>query len=798
MRPASKSPEAPFTREEEHLQKMRRNHVQSAMATLFFIFVLQVAVTGCGNPEAPQILGFLAEYWDLNSSTGWSSMTACGDDSSLLCAPASPVRVQGNITDNTAVVWPTLGLIGGRRDVQANFAEGACRLGSTSLDVCLGFPSFCEPQQMDYYECDLSCELVPGQTYYDCTPAIDARDLVRGDRITFKVTADSGYTFEWRIKVRETADRGCVGLSCDPTQEYRSLILEDVSAFSDGFVRSLMYSKDASTWEAFRSGDSVNAGNLGNEDSVQFRVDIPSGVVVSGEGVQASWKSLVKWNNLSYLYLDPKTGFYSQEFHLFDPRDQAPDDPVEETQDVNQAPIYWSVVAARDAADQKTDEYRSSSEAIRFRFSPAEPVAGPTIELDGINQEGTIETQSTSIASYLLTGTVASTAGEVRSLRFVLSGTEPATVAGSRILFYQPSGLPQLLSLNEGRFAVTIQLESDWGETGIFDSSIVSNYLMVEAYDVRGNGTVVSLPIDFSPPEATDSPPTISLSETFPSVNSDLQVSLPEGEGFRVWGDAADDQGQPAVSYFICSCSDSCEDAIINNDRWPIVWPGVEGGADQDLDASGQFPEYPWNFISVDPQTYQTTSDDEIVAVFKAKEKKKEAGETARFSAVEVFMTPDQTDNEFDVAVSLPEPRGPAVAITAVNGIAGATLNGMDFDPVGGLTLDGIILARVSRVNRVLVMRDGAEIGGLTYDVNTGVFSGQFGMSTVIGEGDRICVGAVSVTRHATIKLLEFIEISGDRLLISLTDSSDATDCCMPAAGGGKQDCLDWAPDWVK
>ena len=125
------------------------------MGGVFLVFSL--FSWGCGNPEAPKITKVRLSYWDSLADDGIWVPFEDGET-----APQSSVRIQGNITDNTAVVNPRIAWIGERNDVdEEGFIE--CSHGTK------------EP-----FACEMRCEGPTADGYFECTPALDVRKLIRG------------------------------------------------------------------------------------------------------------------------------------------------------------------------------------------------------------------------------------------------------------------------------------------------------------------------------------------------------------------------------------------------------------------------------------------------------------------------------------------------------------------------------------------------------------------------------------------------------------------------------------------
>jgi hypothetical protein len=100
--------------------------------------------------------------------------------------------------------------------------------------------------------------------------------------------------------------------------------------------------------------------------------------------------------------------------------------------------------------------------------------------------------------------------------------------------------------------------------------------------------------------------------------------------------------------------------------------------------------------------------------------------------------------------------------------------NGEVVDP-NGLIVQATIFQNVSALNEITALWNGEPRGAPTYDSQTAAFLWDLQAFTV-REGDRICVGATSVTGQATLYLLEFADTT-DGLLLGVTKTSDTEEC---------------------
>ena len=139
-------------------------HLRLAMTVGVVFLACTVLSVGCGNPEAPKIENVRLSYWD--SLTGDGSWVTIEDGG---VAPQSPVRIEGTITDNTAVVNPRITWIGERGDVdEEKFTE-------------------CSDGVREFYECVMDCEEAR-EGLFECNPLLPAAKLIRGDRYALTMT----------------------------------------------------------------------------------------------------------------------------------------------------------------------------------------------------------------------------------------------------------------------------------------------------------------------------------------------------------------------------------------------------------------------------------------------------------------------------------------------------------------------------------------------------------------------------------------------------------------------------------
>jgi hypothetical protein len=338
----------------------------------------------------------------------------------------------------------------------------------------------------------------------------------------------------------------------------------------------------------------------------------------------------------------------------------------------------------------------------------------PDLEVDGEDKE----LVKTSRPSENISGKVKSFSGEVRSLTFTLSDAPEG--GRTRPLCFDATDI----SLG-GAFKTTLVYISDWNGDGVVDEwnkeEGIPNTLDVMALDVQGNWTYTTVPIGFRPSTKRDGYPELAILEIFPALDKDREAALPFGEEIRVRARAADDRGQPEQSGWVCQCL--AEEPLINADRCPCELLRIG-----ELNAGGDFPLDPWDWFVVEP----ASETRESFGVLRATEK---------------------VDEEADKT--------------------GLT-NGDIVDP-NGLILGATIYANVSELNRITALWNGEPRGAPIYDSETAAFVWDLQAFTV-REGDRICVGATSMTGHATLYLLEFADTT-DGLLLGVTGTSDTGEC---------------------
>ncbi len=729
---------------------MRRRHHRAAIGIGLAFLLASLLSYGCGNPEAPQITNVRLSYWDSppGEEGAWVPLENGG------IAAQSPVRVQGNISDNTAVVSPRIVWIGERADVDLQ-----------------GFTE-CTEAENQFYECEMRCEET-GPGFFECAPLLPASKLIRGDLFRLTLSTAEGEEHELQVQVSEAQDLQVPDSEGDPIQileEYRILRVTSLTEEPNPFLWSLR--KKTTTGGGFdtplRSGDALALG--AGDEVFQIGLEAPEGVEMDGPPT-ALWRSLVKWNDDSFLNWDATSGNFEEQFQLFDPRDR------QGMTGDDDAPVFRFAVSAEDVPDQKTGVFRSSEVLREFIFSPEVVTQEPNLEVDG-EEEELIEASS---AAENVVGTVESFSGEVRTLGFSLA-EGPGGTAG-RFLHFNPDQITLA-----GGFTATIVFVSDWNGDEVVDAPVedggIPNTIGVVALDMQGNWKRTTLPVLFPPSTAENQVPELQVLEIFPRLDTNREAQLPIGEEVRVRARAADDRGAPVLAHYRCAYRapgdpedpeercDYCNEAACPLPETPD-W--------ESLNAGGEYPRDPWEWIHIDPGDAADPDISKTIGVLVAREKVEDPEDlpTAEFSGIEIAFEPEADQEIFQIAVSLPETVGPNVILAGLK-------NGDIVDP-DGLVVAATIFPNVSEINEIKALWNGEPPGegdpkptfNLTRDdvpeLPRNAFSWDLTGKTVT-EGDRVCVGAISVTGHAVLHLLEFVAVN-EGLLLGLTVTTDPRAC---------------------
>ena len=754
-------------------------HLRSAKTIGVMFLACAVLSVGCGNPEAPKIDDVRLFYRDFLTGDGNWVFLKPGVD-----APQSPVRIQGSITDNTAVVNPKITWIGDR--------------GIDAEDE--GFTE-CSNGTDEFFECKMQCE-GPTDGYYDCTPALEAQQLIRGDRFLLTGTEADGQTFEVEVSVSEAQELSEVSLpeaqELKDKVESRIFLVSSLEGDPD-VIWSVYQRTNCRTWDGEPEGGCTLDGSSGDPhllrsgDSVCWHPEVEAegrcsfqialkqenrGIVVDSVG--AAWQSLVKWNDRSLLSWDATTDLFKKEFQLFDPRARDPDSG--ELIGEEGAPTYRFVVSAHDVPDQKTGEVRFSAFEVDVLFSPEDAKSMPNLEVDGEDKE-LIETSRPGLS---VGGKVQSFSGEVRSLLCTLSEVPPASCEQSQSPEGQEGATPRTLYLNPesisltGKFTASIVFVSDWNGDGVVDEPQeeggIPNFLEVAALDVQGNETRKCLPIEFTPPKKANRPPDLEIQEIYPTVDKKEEGLLPYGEQMRLRARAADDRGQPAFSALECICE--TDEPPINGDRCPCT--SLTGKPKEpwvSLNAGGAYPLNPWDWIRVTPPSPPSEAPRKTIVILRAQEKVEEPRDkpVAKFTSIGIDLEPESESEAYAFKVGTVDSQGPLVTL----------VNWKNGDPVvdpESFIVEARIYPRFSELNRIDALWNGeAPLNPPPEDLNYDSLSGAFEWNVPatagreVREGDRICVGGVAADGHATLYILEFANTAeGLRLGATLTPDEGA------------------------
>ena len=171
--------------------KTEGNRIRIFCVSFLCALLLPGVFGGCGDPEPPQVSDVQILYYDasgeLKDLEGLAPLQEPRDPNDPNAeplaqglyqgtAPGSPVLIGGTITDNTAVVDPSLTLVGQRNDVP-----------EWNDWPCLRAPEYT-------WQCPMACP-EPGifnSAYpdYPCYPNVPLDSLIRGDRFIILIETD--------------------------------------------------------------------------------------------------------------------------------------------------------------------------------------------------------------------------------------------------------------------------------------------------------------------------------------------------------------------------------------------------------------------------------------------------------------------------------------------------------------------------------------------------------------------------------------------------------------------------------
>ncbi len=772
---------------------MRKNYLLNILTTGMFLLLINSFIVGCGKSEDPKIENVRLYYWDVCSgdSGSWKKIYALPNNPQVTVPlSASPVLIRAEITDNTAVVNPTLTITGARTGLKEAVTESVA--GQRDDDVeCSGVASESK------FNCQWTCMKDPSSP--DDPPPFQcaleaAKYLLRGDQLTLSVPTISGTTLQWNILVSEASDAdGCTGC--------RVLKVSSVGDYSTYDFADNFLTVEGTTTEGGLLQRSIPLGRssdvmaVDKENGIIIKI-LDSGQVDSDNLPTITWKSLEKWNSRDEKYermliLDAKTGYFEKEFYLLDPRARDTGGVLTTTEGVS---TYRVTIEASDIADQKKDSGRVTTNSYYFNFDPVDPVCSgneaPSIEDLNIDDIDPVETAT---ARQTISAKVSSWTGEIKSLQINLSNKDEVTDPEYKEVDFFVN--PESFSLYAGTFETSIELVSDWDGDGVIDSEEVSNYLKITAIDIKGEESVVSSEFVFQPPVTTDALPQITIAESFPvlPVEDFPFTSLGGEEKIRVRVKATDNTGQPTFSksqYFCSQDTDATNPPYaweINVPRCPEdeCTPEVPPEIELDslpLNATGEYPENSWQWDEMpfvcDEGDGGLDDGEEIVIVYRATEKKENVGENPACNSLEVHISPDEEAGAGTyTASSLTETGGPNVTLTIMKqGVVQAEnffiLNSDETLSIAEIT----IYKNISPLNEIVVFPEDKSVDDTSVAYPDGYPEGypELGdelstpftwawdnINALLLEGeDRLCLGARSVSGHATLVLLEFVEVS--------------------------------------
>ncbi len=775
---------------------MRIKYIQTMLATSMLLLLINSFFIGCGNPEAPKIENYYFEYWDVCEGDGeWKTIEE-GDT-----IYRSPLRARANITDNTAVVNPNLTITSDRIGLDVDdpidledyaFEQSGVVCSNDSSD--------------SYFNCEWTCEKVDGDLDYFQCGIKKAKYFIRGDILTLSVPITEGgeivETLEWEILVSEASDTGDCLSGCRTLKVYR---LGDYSDYDsdDDFLkvegtimgddpadpdeRKILFSRSSDTLTVDKDGAVI----IKIFDSDQIDADNPPTM---------EWKSLTKWNGEMQLPLTAQTGYFEKTFQLLYPKYLS---------DIDSVPEYSLAIEASDVADQKKDSGRISTKDVTFSFNPEGGSActeKPEINSLNIEVGDDIEIE-TDTARQTVYGKVSSWAGQIKSLRIRLCNVETCDDK-EKSYFIDPATLNIYNTIYEpGYFNTSIELVSDWDDVGadgyglIDDGENVSNYIEITATDMTGSSVdqsvhTVASKFNFTPPTSTTASPVISILESFP-VLSTIDITLAVTDKIRMKVKATDNTGQPRLSRTEYLCHQDTTESPwdgweINTPRCSIECSSVSS---LELNAAGEYKKNSWEWDEMPAwecdsglldgegnvnEAYIPT--EEFIIVYRAIE----IGVDPVSTSMEVHISPSVVEEAVTYTASyLTATQGPNVGLKIK--VDGVQKEEAEFNLEAGetLSIDEITISKINtRLNEIIVFpKDADNYPDLDPDATTTTtFRYDWPwekINNLLDAGETtLCIGAQSVSGHATLYKLEFAEVDTEiSVAVEQTDEADIGLC---------------------
>ncbi len=713
--------------------------------------IVVVLIASCADPEDPSITQVKLFTKDIVNDT-WNEVDLARSQGVV---DRSPIRIQGVITDNTAVVDPTLTMEASRTDLIEGGGGGHA-----------GLPVMCElKEEGSEYLC---WHLGAPQG-----PALTDDAIVAGDYVEVVAKHNQGDSSIVQVLFTDYGSHRVVrfksaqGSSIDLTEHVR---LYTCSSCGDTASPEPVCTPKQSGDSWVRGDDTSRCLKIGIDAE---QVSEPTVVV----------KSLSRWQVISPLDVNPKTGFFSQEFQLIDPRRQGLSQAVYEQEG---ATTYTLMVAARDAADQKTGKTRTSRISLTCQFDPShQEQERPVIFLNEAQEHDVLDASG---STQRLSGILLDNAGEPRQVCLTISNEPPPDELTAGNLYTTEPYYYDLSTLSlKGVFALSTSLISDWDGDGIVDSRVrVWNKMSLTVRDRNDTGdgptcsngdlncVTFSFWVGFKPPQPDTSSPNIAITETIPAWDHTGVITVRSPESLRIRGTAWDDAGQPEVEWLVQACeawSTEPEDNV-NVSRCRTVRRGTFP-----TDITGQFPAGQWEWLEIPFSDLGTNTH----IVFVAREKKASPylAEGAKCTGLEIAQfveTPYAEQPTLTGSVSSADTRGPLVTVTLYKAMADQWMALRSGDVIGvqeHLKIEGTILPRSTTLKEVVALMNGrvpTDRGMPSYmsDSVHANFSWDLGTVT-LAEGDEITVGGRSVTGHMALSVVEFSGAPSDGLRVAIS-----------------------------